>query len=685
MSARLKSLLILTVLMLSLTAAACGGTPEPTAVPTPIPPTKTPVPPTQIPATAVPTAVPTVESTVPLGNETRVEEGGFAYRVPKDYIGQSFGTMVYAGPADADPNLGPLIVMGGGTGASGLVGEGATLEEAYAAATEEFSGEDIQIVKETDTTLGGAPAKVAEIEGQEEGTDMHGLVAVAMPSDGQFFAFIALSTAEVWDDGFEETANAVMNSITFFAAIIPTVDLGPGTTQAPQPTPGGGTGMDRQWASGAAASSQYGDDSWSAAQATGEPNVAECGDDSKAWAALYADTEEWLEVTYDVAMYVTQINIHQTYSPNQVVKVELIDLTSTYYEVYTGEPEAEDCPYILTIDVAQTDYPVGGVRITLDQSALQDWNEIDAVELVGVAAGAVPTPGPAAEPPDGFLWRLSRQPDDLFYAGAGLAIGQDGNIYFVDSLARYHVVSPDGEILNTVQDYDYMFVTSDIDIGPDGNLYIADWGSDDYPIIVYTPEGEYVRSWGSKGTGDGQFGDFSPDYLVICNGEVYVAEENKDANDESYERVQVFDLEGNYLRQWSISEYEDFFSTNGMACGPDGNIYLVGFMSDQILYFSPEGEFLGEVGKDAVSGATPSSLAMDADGYFYVGTWNKGILKIDPEGNEVASWGSNTDEDTERDVGVFKYPDAIVVDDAGNVYVVDWGGEFSYMTKFIFP
>jgi len=122
-----------------------------------------------------------------------------------------------------------------------------------------------------------------------------------------------------------------------------------------------------------------------------------------------------------------------------------------------------------------------------------------------------------------------------------------------------------------------------------------------------------------------------------------------------------------------------------MACGPDGNIYLVGFMSDQILYFSPEGEFLGEVGKDAVSGATPSSLAMDADGYFYVGTWNKGILKIDPEGNEVASWGSNTDEDTERDVGVFKYPDAIVVDDAGNVYVVDWGGEFSYMTKFIFP
>jgi sugar lactone lactonase YvrE len=108
-------------------------------------------------------------------------------------------------------------------------------------------------------------------------------------------------------------------------------------------------------------------------------------------------------------------------------------------------------------------------------------------------------------------------------------------------------------------------------------------------------------------------------------------------------------------------------------------------MSDQILYFSPEGEFLGQVGNDALSGATPSSLAMDADGYFYVGTWNQGIVKIDPNGNIMGTWGSNTDEDTERAEGVFKYPDAITVDADGNVYVVDWGGEYSYMTKFIFP
>lgn len=676
MSARFRYLLVFTVLMLSLAAAACGPKPEPTAVPTPVPPTKTPVPPTPVP-TIPPTPA------VALDTEKRVEEGGFAYRVPKDYTAEALGTMVFAGPASADPSTGPFVIMGGGTGAGGLVGEAATLDEAYAKAMEEFAGEGITVSNERDITIDGIPAKAAEISGEDEGVEMHGLIAVAMPAQGQFFAFVALSTLEVWQDGFGETADAILGSINFFAAIVPTVDLGPAPTA--QPTPGGGAGLDRQWASGAAASSEYGSSSWSAAQATGEPDVGECGDDTKAWASSDSDTEEWIELTYDVAMFVTQVNIHQTYNPDQVVKVELIDLTATYHEVYSGQPSEKSCPYILTINISQTDYEVGGVRITIDQSVLQDWNEIDAVELVGVAAGPAPTQGPAAEPPDGFLWRLSRQPEDLFYAGAGLAIGEDGNIYFVDALARYHVVSPDGELMTTVQDYDYMFVTADIDIGPDGNLYIADWGSDDYPIIVYTPEGEYVRSWGSKGTGDGQFADFSPDYLVICNDEVYVADDNEDANGDDVERVQVFDLEGTYLRQWSITEHEDFFSTNGMACGPDGNIYLVGFMSDQILYFSPEGEFLGQVGDDALAGATPSSLAMDADGYFYVGTWNKGILKIDPQGKLVATWGTNTNDDDPRAAGVFKYPDAIVVDDAGNVYVVDWGGEHSYVTKFVFP
>lgn len=51
-------------------------------------------------------------------------------------------------------------------------------------------------------------------------------------------------------------------------------------------------------------------------------------------------------------MYVTEINIYQTYNPDQVVKVELIDSTAGYHEVYHGVPEAVDeCPCFAEIPV----------------------------------------------------------------------------------------------------------------------------------------------------------------------------------------------------------------------------------------------------------------------------------------------------------------------------------------------
>lgn len=680
MSRRIQYVLTAALLALIVVTAACGGTPAPTN--TPVPPTNTPVPPTNTPLP------PTNTPSIPMAAEQRIHEGGFAFRPPKDYEVMPFGPMAYLSAPGADETTGPLMMLVGGSNAGGLVEEGATTEELMAAITEGMAESNITMSEPKPILLAGVSAISVDISGEEDGVQMAGRIVAAQPAEKQAFILLAISTAEKWP-AFSQDVEAVLGTISFFAPVAATME--PSATSGPLPTARptqSGMTEARQWATGAAASSEYDFPNWSAAQATGAPNVTACGDDARAWAASGSDTREWLELTYDYPMHVTQINIYQTYNPNQVIKVELVDLTANYYEVYTGRVKTESCPYVLTIDVPQTDYLVGGVRITIDQSVLGlGWNEIDAVELVGYAEGGpLPTKPPiASEPPAGFVWRLSRQPGDLFYAGAGLAIGQDGNIYFVDSLARFHVVSPDGEILNTVQDYDYMFVTSDIDIGPDGNLYIADWGSDEHPIIVYTPDGEYVRSWGSKGKGDGEFGDYSPDYLAICNDEVYVVDNNKDDADESYERVQVFDLEGNYLRQWNISEQASFFSTKGIACGPDGNLYLVGFLSNKIISFSPEGEFLGEVGKDPLAGATPSSLAMDADGYFYVGSWNKGVLKVSPQGRVVATWGSNTSEDTERAEGVFKYPDAIVVDADGYVYVVDWGGEYSYMTKFMFP
>jgi hypothetical protein len=94
---------------------------------------------------------------------------------------------------------------------------------------------------------------------------------------------------------------------------------------------------------------------------------------------------EWLELVYETPVIPTEINIIQTHSPDQVVKVELIDRAGLYHEIYTGVPVDRwmECPFTLSISV-DVDYAVGGLKITIDQSVIASpWNEIDAVELVG--------------------------------------------------------------------------------------------------------------------------------------------------------------------------------------------------------------------------------------------------------------------------------------------------------------
>ncbi|MBT7191244.1 MAG: hypothetical protein HN916_13750 [Anaerolineae bacterium] len=139
-----------------------------------------------------------------------------------------------------------------------------------------------------------------------------------------------------------------------------------------------------QWASNASASSEYGNPDWAAQQATGAPDTLECGDTPTAWASEGNFTTEWLELRYDTPVTPTEINIYESHTPTQVVRVEIFDTQGSYHEVYSAQPKMTDCPYILSISVQEADYQATGVKITIDQSQLNlPWNEIDAVELVG--------------------------------------------------------------------------------------------------------------------------------------------------------------------------------------------------------------------------------------------------------------------------------------------------------------
>jgi hypothetical protein len=140
------------------------------------------------------------------------------------------------------------------------------------------------------------------------------------------------------------------------------------------------------WASSAVASSEYGNPSWAATQASGAPDTLGCGDITTAWASSASDTKEWIELTYEAPLLVSEVNIYQTYHPNQVVRVELQDLGARFQVIYEAFPVEElTCPFTLHIAVARPQFEAQRVVVVIDQSILGlGWNEIDAVELVGV-------------------------------------------------------------------------------------------------------------------------------------------------------------------------------------------------------------------------------------------------------------------------------------------------------------
>jgi hypothetical protein len=174
---------------------------------------------------------------------------------------------------------------------------------------------------------------------------------------------------------------ASLTGCTFFAG--PTGPITPNATS--------------QWAISATASSSYGGiyganrDDNSPYAATGEPDVAVCGDSLKAWAPKDEDDDEqWIELKYYDEVYASQIRVYESSGVGAIRKIEVKDGTD-YVVFWEGTYKARPCPYVLdtkyktlmnNITLNMTEFLTDTVRITLDTD-VEGWNEIDAVQLIG--------------------------------------------------------------------------------------------------------------------------------------------------------------------------------------------------------------------------------------------------------------------------------------------------------------
>jgi sugar lactone lactonase YvrE len=146
----------------------------------------------------------------------------------------------------------------------------------------------------------------------------------------------------------------------------------------------------------------------------------------------------------------------------------------------------------------------------------------------------------------------------LFNYPHGLFIDRDNNVWVSDGRdkknGKGHTVmkfSPEGKLLMTLgkpgvagAGPDTFNAPSDILVAPDGSIFVADGhgGETNARIVKFTKDGKFIKSWGKKGSGPGDF-DAPHGFAMDSAGRLFVA-------DRGNSRIQIFDQDGKFLAEW---------------------------------------------------------------------------------------------------------------------------------------
>jgi len=191
---------------------------------------------------------------------------------------------------------------------------------------------------------------------------------------------------------------------------------------------------------------------------------------------------------------------------------------------------------------------------------------------------------------------------------------------------------------------------------------------------------QQIGSVGTPGNAPGQF-NFPRAVAVDAEGRIYVA-------DSGNNRVQVFNPDGSFLRQWgSLCKLDtkegcqgngegQFNEPWGIAVGHDGSVYVSDTWNHRIQKFTNDGKFVtmwgvfgatgGELGQEDLFYG-PRSLAIGREGNLYVmDTGNKRVQVFNPDGVFITQWGGGGIVD-----GRFDEPVGLGQDADGNWYVTD--------------
>ena len=162
-----------------------------------------------------------------------------------------------------------------------------------------------------------------------------------------------------------------------------------------------------------------------------------------------------------------------------------------------------------------------------------------------------------------------------------------------------------------------------IAVAPNGDIFVSDGH---YPnkygtgrVVKFSKDGKFIKAWGRKGAGPGEFDEPHDICIGGSQNRVYVA-------DRKNKRVQVFDQEGNFITAW-----KQFGEPSSVFVAKDDTIYVGASSSDpktkgvlrgivvgsakdgSLKYFIPDPTDVGKV----EWGTSASGIAADEQGNIY--------------------------------------------------------------------
>lgn len=209
--------------------------------------------------------------------------------------------------------------------------------------------------------------------------------------------------------------------------------------------------------------------------------------------------------------------------------------------------------------------------------------------------------------------------------------------------------------------------------GSDGLMYVAD--ALHCCVRVFSPTWNFLLKFGAQGVGDGQFGDYSPQCVVMSPSSQTHPQPLLYVSDTRNNRIQVFHTDGQFVQKWGDwgRAHSDFRKPRGLKVDVNGHLYVADTGNCRIQIFDADGAFcrlwqVVDAGEYRSIATRPFALEFDRNGCVHVLCINRREVRVFMHGKMIGTWFHGNPTDTGKILN--KEPMSIVCGIDGCFYVV---------------